>query len=48
LNQHIIDYLRAVTLKQLVDEQKTKQSGVAQVHDMRDNQPKRERTTAAV
>ena len=47
LTQHIIDYLRAVSLKQLVDEQKAKQSGVAQVHDMRDSVAKRERTTAA-
>jgi Rrf2 family iron-sulfur cluster assembly transcriptional regulator len=47
LNQHIIDYLRAVSLKQLVDEQKAKQAGVAQVHDMRENAPKRERTPAA-
>ena len=45
LNQHIFDYLRAVNLKQLVDDQKTRQSGVAQVHDMRDNLPRRERTT---
>ena len=36
-----------MTLKQLVDEQKAKQSGVAQVHDMRDSVAKRERTTAA-
>ena len=47
LNQHIIDYLRAVSLKQLVDEQKAKQAGIAQVHDMRETTPKRERTTAA-
>jgi len=46
LNQHIIDYLKAVSLKQLVDEQRAKQQGVAQVHDMRDN-PKRERTPEA-
>jgi Rrf2 family iron-sulfur cluster assembly transcriptional regulator len=46
LNQHIIDYLRAVTLKQLVDEQTVKQKGVTQLHDMRDNAPKRERTPA--
>ena len=46
LNQHIIDYLKAVSLKQLVDEQKVKQQGIAQVHDMRDN-PKRERTPEA-
>jgi Rrf2 family iron-sulfur cluster assembly transcriptional regulator len=47
LNQHIIDYLQAVTLKQLVDQQKAKPSGVVQVHDMRDNAAKRERTPAA-
>ena len=35
LNDHIFDYLGAVSLKQLVDEQKAKQAGVAQVHDMR-------------
>ena len=44
LNAHIFDYLRAVTLKQLVDNQKAKQSGVTQVHDMRDKPQKRERT----
>lgn len=47
LNAHIFDYLGAVTLKQLVDEQKAKQPGVAQVHDMRAVRPKRERTTVA-
>jgi Rrf2 family iron-sulfur cluster assembly transcriptional regulator len=46
LNQRIFDYLGAVTLKQLVDEQKAKQNGVAQVHDMRGAMPKREPTTA--
>jgi Rrf2 family iron-sulfur cluster assembly transcriptional regulator len=46
LNQRIFDYLGAVTLKQLVDEQKAKQNGVAQVHDMRGALPKREPTTA--
>ena len=39
LNQHIFDYLGAVTLKQLVDEQKSRQIGVppvtAQLSDMR-------------
>jgi Rrf2 family iron-sulfur cluster assembly transcriptional regulator len=45
LNQHIIDYLRAVSLKQLVDEQKAKESGVVQVRDMRETQ--RERAPAA-
>jgi len=36
LNKRIFDYLGGVTLKQLVDDQKTKQNGVAQVHDMRE------------
>jgi Rrf2 family iron-sulfur cluster assembly transcriptional regulator len=44
LNQRIFDYLGAVTLKHLVDEQKAKQNGVAQVRDMRDSMPKRERS----
>jgi Rrf2 family transcriptional regulator, iron-sulfur cluster assembly transcription factor len=35
LNQHIFDYLGAVTLKQLVDEQRAKHAGVAPMHDMR-------------
>lgn len=35
LNLHIFDYLGAVTLKQMVDEQKSRQSGVAPVSDMR-------------
>ena len=47
LNKHIFDFLGSVTLKQLVDEQKAKQNGVAQVHDMRDVRPKRERTTVS-
>src|ERR1700693_4390060 len=45
LNAHIFDYLGSVTLKQLVDEQKAKQPGVAQVHDMREVRPRRERIT---
>ena len=36
LNKRIFDYLGSVTLKQLVDEQKAKQGGVTQVHDMRE------------
>src|SRR6476469_1107220 len=32
LNQHIFDYLGAVTLKQLVDQQHAKQSGISRVH----------------
>ena len=45
LNERIFDYLGAVTLRQLVDSQKAKQaardSGVAQVHDMRPTPNKR-------
>lgn len=48
LNEHIFDYLGAVTLKQLVDDQKAKQNGVAQVQDMRETLRKRDRTTVAV
>ena len=48
LNEHIFDYLGAVTLKQLVDDQKQKQNGVAQVQDMRETLSKRDRTTVAV
>lgn len=48
LNAHISAYLGKVTLKQLVDDQKAKQTGVAQVHDMRETLPKRARTTVAV
>jgi Rrf2 family iron-sulfur cluster assembly transcriptional regulator len=48
LNQHIFGYLGAVTLKQLVDEQKPRQNGVAQVHDMRETLQKRERAAIAI
>ena len=44
LNDHILDYLHGVTLKQLVDGQKAKASGVAQVQDMRETLAKRDRT----
>ena len=47
LNQHIVDYLGAVTLKQLVDEQKAKQNGVVHVQDMRGTLAKREPTTVS-
>lgn len=47
LNRHILDYLGAVTLKQLVDGQRARQNGVAQVHDMREFSRPRERTTVA-
>ncbi len=36
LNERIFDYLGAVTLRQLVDEQCARESAVTQVHDMRD------------
>ena len=44
LNDHILDYLRAVTLKQMVDAQAAKAAGVTQVQDMRDTLNKRDRT----
>ena len=47
LDQHIVDYLSAVTLKQLVDEQKAKQNDVVQVQDMRGTLAKREPTTVS-
>jgi Rrf2 family iron-sulfur cluster assembly transcriptional regulator len=48
LNDHIFSYLGAVTLKQLVDEQRTGRDGVAQVHDMRATLQKRERAAVAI
>jgi Rrf2 family iron-sulfur cluster assembly transcriptional regulator len=51
LNEHIFDYLGAVTLKQLVDEQNVKNSGVvrvsAQLSDMRDALSVRQRAALA-
>lgn len=41
LNDRIFDYLEAVSLRKLVDDQKTKEVGVTQVHDMRDAAVKR-------
>jgi Rrf2 family iron-sulfur cluster assembly transcriptional regulator len=45
LNQRIFDYLGSVTLRQMVDEQKAKETnketGVAQMHDMREKAGKR-------
>ena len=35
LNDHIFAYLEAVTLRQLVEDQRAKESGVNTVHDMR-------------
>jgi Rrf2 family iron-sulfur cluster assembly transcriptional regulator len=43
LNDHIFDYLGAITLKQLIDEQKAMQDGVSQVRDLREGMAKRER-----
>ena len=48
LNAHISAYLGAVTLKQLVDDQKAKQNGVAQVQDMREILPRRDRISVPV
>ena len=48
LNQHIFSYLGAVTLKQLVDEQKPRQDGVAQIRDMRATPQQRERAAIAI
>jgi len=36
LNERIFDYLESVSLRQLVDNQKAKEAGVSEVHDMRD------------
>ena len=47
LNRHILDYLAAVTLKQLVDGQRARQSGVTQVRDMRESALLRERASVA-
>lgn len=41
LNVRIFEYLESVSLRHLVDTQKAKESGVTQVHDMRDNPGKR-------
>ena len=51
LNERIFDYLGSVSLRQLVDSQKAKEaareSGVAQVHDMRAPANKRATTVSA-
>lgn len=41
LNERIFDYLESVSLRHLVENQKAKESGVAQVHDMREGPGKR-------
>lgn len=48
LNERILDYLRAVTLRQLVDAQKAKATEVTPVQDLRETAPKRDRTTVSV
>jgi len=52
LNERIFDYLESVNLRQLVDSQKgrdgAKDSGVAQMHDMREGLPKRTPTPVSV
>jgi Rrf2 family iron-sulfur cluster assembly transcriptional regulator len=47
LNEHILDYLGGVTLRQLVDAQKAKETDVTPVQDMRAAMPKRNRTTVS-
>jgi Rrf2 family iron-sulfur cluster assembly transcriptional regulator len=41
LNDRIFGYLESVSLRQLVDNQKAKESGIAPVHDMREGPSKR-------
>jgi Rrf2 family iron-sulfur cluster assembly transcriptional regulator len=41
LNQRIFEYLGSVTLQQLVDNQRAKESGIAPMHDMRPGASKR-------
>jgi Rrf2 family transcriptional regulator, iron-sulfur cluster assembly transcription factor len=47
LNEHILNYLGGVTLRQLVDAQKTKATDVTPVQDMRETMPKRDHTTVS-
>lgn len=47
LNEHILDYLGSVSLRQLVDAQKAKATEVTPVQDMRDTVPKRELVTVS-
>ena len=46
LNERIFDYLESVSLRQLVDNQKAKDAGVAPVHDMREVLGRREPVSA--
>jgi Rrf2 family iron-sulfur cluster assembly transcriptional regulator len=47
LNEHILNYLDGVTLRQLVDAQKAKATDAMPVHDMRATMPRRNRTTVS-
>ena len=47
LNQHIVEYLGAITLKQVVDKQKAKQISVVQVQDRRGTLTKRQPTSVS-
>ncbi len=47
LNDHIVSYLGATTLKQLVDEQEAKQNGVSPLLDMHGTTPRREPASVA-
>ena len=47
LTQHIVEYLGAITLKQVVDKQKAKQISVVQVQDMRGTLTKRQPTSVS-
>jgi Rrf2 family transcriptional regulator, iron-sulfur cluster assembly transcription factor len=47
LNEHMLDYLSGVTLRQLVDAQKAKATDVTPVKDMRETLPKRGRSTVS-
>ena len=40
LNERIFSYLESVSIRQLVDNQRAKEAGVAPVHDMRRVSPK--------
>jgi Rrf2 family iron-sulfur cluster assembly transcriptional regulator len=48
LNRHIFGYLGAVTLRQLVDQQKSEPEAAAPMRDMRDELHKRGRTALAI
>jgi Rrf2 family iron-sulfur cluster assembly transcriptional regulator len=48
LNALIFNHLGAVTLKQLVDDQRVKQDGFMQMQDMRGTTPEYDHTAASV